>query len=153
MSFRTATAAELRETFPWADESFIQNNASDGAVHIAKPPTMPVQPVKKQGAIKEKDWQKTVIDLAHSTGWKVAHFRGAWSKDGKRFMTPVAGDGAGFPDLVLARTNHQGKRQALFIELKTDKGILSLEQLEWLTILNGEVWKPSMLSAIIKILK
>jgi len=90
----------------------------------------------------EKDFQKQVLDYAKLTGWRCCHFRGAWSKDGKRYMTPVQGDGAGFPDLVLVR----GKR-LIYAELKQDKGIASPAQKEWLYALTEAsqevyLWRP-----------
>ncbi len=101
----------------------------------------------------EKDFQKTVIEYAKLRGWRVAHFRGAWSRDGKRYMTPVQADGAGFPDLVLVR----GKR-VVYIELKSDKGVVSKEQEEWLHALqdaNQEVfvWRPNSWYILEEIIK
>jgi len=61
--------------------------------------------------------------------------RGDW-------RTPVAGDGKGWPDLVLVK----GER-VLFRELKTDRGVLSPEQREWRDALQAAgadyaVWRP-----------
>jgi len=75
----------------------------------------------------EAQFQQQVIDLAHIYGWAVAHFRPAWSRDGKRCMTAVQADGSGWPDLTLVK----GKR-LIFAEVKSDKGHLSPEQYEWL---------------------
>lgn len=33
------------------------------------------------------------------------------------------------------------------------KGVLSVEQLEWLTVLKGEVWRPSDFDRIVELLK
>jgi hypothetical protein len=85
--------------------------------------------------ISEKDFQKSVIDLARVLGYKAAHFRGVrvQRKDGSvYYQTPVQADGAGFPDLVLT---HKEKKRTLFIELKSEKGIVSPEQLAWLETL------------------
>ena len=90
-----------------------------------------------QGTVLEKDFTKQVIELAHVYHWKVAHFRAAMTQYGWR--TPVQADGAGFPDLVLAR---DGK--VIFAELKAEKGKLSPEQEAWQQILPSfYVWRPS----------
>ena len=89
----------------------------------------------------EKTFQKQVIELAHILGYTVAHFRPAKTAHGWR--TPVAADGAGFPDLVIA-----GHGRILYRELKTTTGRLSDDQEAWGEILtrNGAdyaVWRPS----------
>jgi hypothetical protein len=75
--------------------------------------------------VKEKDFQKSVIDLAQMLGWKVAHFRAARTKHG--WATPVAADGAGFPDLCMMRAE-----RTVFMELKAS-GIRKVrpEQEDW----------------------
>ena len=118
----------------------------------AKPTRTPKEAVKGQKPINETDWQKTVVALAHANGWKVAHFRGAWSKDGKRFVTPVAADGAGFPDLVLAKIRN-GHQTVIFAELKSDKGKISPEQMAWIELLFAQVWRPSDYEKIVELLK
>mgnify|MGYP003677610739 FL=1 len=82
-------------------------------------------------AISEAQFQKQVIQLAQLLGWRVAHFRAAQTSRGWR--TPVAADGAGFPDLVLAR-----RGQLIFAELKTQRGKLSNAQECWQEALSGE---------------
>ena len=87
----------------------------------------------------ERDWQRLVIDMATHNGWLVAHFRSALTPTGWR--TPVAGDGAGFPDLVLVRD------RVLFVELKTDRGRVRPEQEWWGDALaragaEYHVWRP-----------
>ena len=99
----------------------------------------------------EAQFQRSVIELAQLNGWKVAHFRPAQNSKGA-WRTPVAADGAGFPDLVLVRD------RVIFAELKTDKGRVRPEQREWLdaiqtattgdpppcdrTIIETRVWRP-----------
>ena len=143
------TAQELKEVLPNISEDCVNLNTNNNATEGA---TIDVQPIKRIKTYKEADWQKTVIELAHDSGWKVAHFRGAWSKDGKRFITPVGGDGAGFPDLVLARVK-DGNQRVIFAELKTDKGKLSRAQAIWIWITNAYVWKPSDYERIVEVLK
>lgn len=76
----------------------------------------------------EKQFQKQVIELARLAGYRVAHFRPAWTRDGK-MVTPVQANGAGFPDLVLANPK---RHHLLFAELKVGKNKLTPEQKEWL---------------------
>lgn len=92
--------------------------------------------------ISEKDFQAQVIALAQLTGHKVAHFRPALTKDGE-WRTPVAADGAGFPDLVIV-----GRGKVIFAELKAEAGTPTALQLDWLEQIRaagGEayLWKPS----------
>jgi hypothetical protein len=97
----------------------------------------------------EADFTKQVLQLAKLLGWRSAHFRPGMMANG-RWITAVSGDGKGFPDLVLVR----GKR-LLFVELKTDTGEMSDEQVSWmgsLFIAGAEVqmWTPSRLDYIQK---
>lgn len=91
--------------------------------------------------IPERDFQAQVIELARMTGWRVAHFRPAMDSKG-RWKTAVAGDGAGFPDLVLARPG-----KLLFRELKSNTGKVEPEQVAWGDALRAAgadwaVWRP-----------
>lgn len=99
--------------------------------------------------IDEATWQKQVIDLAHLFSWTVAHFRPAQTTKGWR--TAVAADGAGFPDLVLARD------RIVFAELKRDGGKLSDAQRAWglaLRYAGAEtyVWCPADLDEVGRVL-
>lgn len=97
-------------------------------------------------ALTEEQWQLQVIGLARFYGWRVAHFRPArvGGKGRERWVTPVAADGKGFPDLVLAKAG----LPLTFAELKTDTGRLSAEQRIWLEVLGAvpgieaHVWRP-----------
>lgn len=104
---------------------------------------------------QEAEFQAQVIQLARLLGWRVAHFRAAQTKRGWR--TPVSADGAGFPDLVLAR-----KGRVIFAELKTQRGKLSTAQECWQNELSGlpnddrvlvTVWRPADWSDIEAALK
>lgn len=91
--------------------------------------------------MNEADWQRQIIDLAHLCGWRVAHFRPAMNRRGE-WRTPVAADGAGFPDLVLIRD------RVIFAELKSDRGRLSDGQRQWIAALGDagcevHVWRPA----------
>jgi hypothetical protein len=76
----------------------------------------------------EQDLQQALIDGARRLGYRVAHFRPAWTARGYR--TPVEADAAGFPDLVICGHGH-----LLFAECKTGRGRLTAEQHAWLDAL------------------
>jgi len=97
--------------------------------------------------MNEKQFQEAVLQTAKVFGWKVAHFRAARTASG--WMTPVAADGKGWPDLVLV-----GHGRVLFRELKTDKGTLTAEQQEWGEWLTANrqdwaVWRPKMWTTVV----
>lgn len=83
----------------------------------------------------ERDFLAQVIDLAHKTGWRAAHFRPAKTEKGWR--TAVQADGAGWPDLVLVKPPN-----IIFAELKVGKGTLTEHQAGWLTVLRGSGSSP-----------
>lgn len=93
----------------------------------------------------EQQLQDAVIAAAQLLGWSVTHFRAARTTDGWR--TPVAGDAAGFPDLILVRADDLGGRVA-FAELKSDRGRVTDAQEAWLDRLRAcppaevYVWRP-----------
>jgi hypothetical protein len=90
--------------------------------------------------LTERELQNAVIELAQLLKWRVAHFRPARTAQGWR--TAVAGDGVGFPDLVLVRD------RLIFVELKSAKGRLSPAQQCWLADLEHDagqevhIWRP-----------
>jgi hypothetical protein len=101
-------------------------------------------------ALSEAEFQSQVIDLAHRYGWFVSHQRPA--QIAGRWMTPVQGD-AGAPDLLLAHPRF-GVR---LVELKTDTGRLSPEQVKWGKAIEGStnlyrIWRPSDLAEIVSTL-
>lgn len=87
----------------------------------------------------EAQLSDSVIELAHLLGWRVAHFRPARTAHGWR--TPVAADGAGWPDLTMVRGD-----RIVFAELKSRSGKLSGGQQVWLDALSAVgtvcVWRP-----------
>lgn len=99
----------------------------------------------------ESGFQATLVEMARRLGWRVAHFRRA--KVGAKWMTPVAADGAGWPDLVLARAG-----VVIFAELKVGRNRTTAEQDAWLADLRAAgltavVWYPHMWDEIEKTLK
>ena len=98
--------------------------------------------------VTEAQWQEQVVTYAQYRGWMVAHFRPAQNQRGQ-WLTAVAADGAGFPDLVLARNG-----VALFAELKRELGTVSEAQSSWLEQLpHAYVWRPSDWDEVERILK
>lgn len=98
--------------------------------------------------ITEGQFQETIIGLAQLYGWRVAHFRPAWTEKGWR--TPVQGH-TGFPDLALARNS-----RVILAELKTDKGKMRKDQEDWAEAIGPEmhrIWRPSDLERIREELK
>ncbi len=91
--------------------------------------------------MREEELLRAVLDMARLLGITTAHFRTAQSQSG-RWLTPVGGDGKGFPDLVLVGSG------VLYRELKTDAGRLRPEQVVWLRELkaagqDADVWRPA----------
>ncbi|KKN31849.1 hypothetical protein LCGC14_0819730 [marine sediment metagenome] len=76
----------------------------------------------------ERHFQKAVLALLRLYHWRVAHFRPAMKKDGT-WVTPVAADGAGFPDLFAVRPP-----RILLAELKV-KSPVSKAQAIWIDLL------------------
>jgi VRR-NUC domain len=91
--------------------------------------------------MSEADLQAAVIALARLMSWKVAHFRPAQNSKGI-WRTPVAADGAGFPDLILVRPG-----MCIAVELKSSEGTVKPEQRAWINAfesagISAFVWRP-----------
>ncbi len=106
------------------------------------------------GKLTEAAFQRMVIDLAKLYGWRVAHFRPGMNRRGD-WQTAVAGDGAGFPDLIMCRGN-----RCIVAELKTDKvsAKATPEQREWLEAFRAagiyaDIWRPEQWNKIVEILR
>jgi hypothetical protein len=102
-------------------------------------------------SVTEAQFLEQVIDLAHVFGYRVAHFRPAWS--GRGYRTPVQGDGAGFPDLILV-----GRGRVIAAELKRETTQATPDQLAWLTAFTEAgiatyVWRPRDLERIAEVLR
>ena len=92
--------------------------------------------------VSEKALQQRIIDTATALKWKFYH-----TADSRRSVP-------GFPDLCLVRPP-----RLLFVELKSDKGRLTLEQQQWLDLLSKVpgvetcVWRPKDLPDAIEYLR
>ena len=81
--------------------------------------------------MRESDFQREVLELARTAGWRVYHTANS------RRSQP------GFPDLVLVKPP-----MVLLVELKTEKGRLKAAQQEWIealmrcTEVEAHVWRP-----------
>jgi len=101
--------------------------------------------------VSEAQFQRQVLQLAKLCGWRTAHFRPAQNSQGQ-WRTAVAGDGKGFPDLVLTRET------VLFVELKVNGNRLAPDQVAWRDALqaagaNWHHWTPDDWPAIEQTLK
>jgi hypothetical protein len=100
----------------------------------------------------EDDFLDQILQLAQYNHWRRAHFRAGRTLTGWR--TPVAGDAAGFPDLLLL---HAHPPRLVVAELKSRRGRLSGEQLEWLEHWRQvgaevHVWRPGDWDDIVRVL-
>lgn len=92
-------------------------------------------------AMPEYELLSLVLDLAKTLRLRTLHILPAHTEDGG-WITAVAGDGKGFPDLLIL-----GSEGVLYRELKTTKGRCTPEQSAWLAALdgageNGGIWTP-----------
>lgn len=88
----------------------------------------------------EAEFQNAVIHLALLAGWQVMHVRASISRGGRWATTTSI---PGWPDLVIL-----GHHQALFIELKSERGRLTNEQSQLLDQLrdaglDARCWRPA----------
>jgi hypothetical protein len=88
----------------------------------------------------EDDLLRAVLDLCQYRGALTFHARPA--RTAKGWRTPVMGNGAGFPDLVIV-----GTCGVLYRELKTNEGRVSAAQRLWLQRLrdaemDADIWRP-----------
>src|SRR5262245_51071700 len=97
--------------------------------------------------ITENAFLKQVLGLAKLFRWPVYHPRPARTRRGT-WKTPMIGD-PGWPDVSLARGGDGHPARLILAELKSDHGVLSPGQREWLIILRqvpgveAFVWYPS----------
>jgi len=90
----------------------------------------------------ERAFMRRVLRFAKAHGWKAFH--PAPARFGHAWRTPYAGNGQGFPDLVLVRPP-----QVLFVEVKCGGRTPTPAQREWLsalgqcTAVHACVWRES----------
>ncbi len=92
-------------------------------------PTPPPGRKAYTDAISEDERRSGALVLARLYGLRTAHFRPALTAKGWR--TPVAGDGKGWPDLIIVG------RRLIIRELKTDRGRVHPDQAAWLAVLQA----------------
>jgi hypothetical protein len=80
------------------------------------------------GAVTEAELRAAVVKLAHQHGWLV------FSLPMAKLRRPVK-NATGYPDLTLARNG-----EVLWLELKTERGQLSDDQLRWQRTLPDLRW-------------
>jgi hypothetical protein len=78
--------------------------------------------------MSEAQLMDAIAELAQVRGFMVHHQRPARTAEGWR--SAVAYDGRGWPDLVIV-----GHGRCLIVEVKSDKGKVTLEQHAWLDLL------------------
>lgn len=99
------------------------------------------------GGVKENALQRLIVAKARRMHWLVAHFHTVEAvipNTGGRthWITPVAADGKGFPDLILLRD------RILVVEVKGTGGKLRPDQIKWLSAfrlvpgVEVHVWSP-----------
>jgi len=92
--------------------------------------------------ITEKEFLAQVVELARLCGWLVYH---PWLS---------VRSAAGFPDLVCVRLS-----RVLFVELKSERGTVTLAQQEWIDALSltGKaevwIWRPSDWNVVVEALR
>lgn len=101
---------------------------------------------------KGGSWEQTVIDTAHMFGWRVMHIRPVFDGRRKRWVTGIAADGKGWPDLTLVR------ERIVCAELKSGTGTTTSHQREWLADLARAgvecyVWRDTDYEAVVATLR
>ena len=91
--------------------------------------------------MSERQLQDAIAELAQVRGFMVHHQRPARTAEGWR--SAVMYDGKGWPDLVIV-----GHGRCLIVEVKSEKGKVTLDQHAWLEMLRDttvevHVWRPA----------
>lgn len=98
------------------------------------------------------EWEDTIIETAQMLGWKVMRIRPVFDGKRKRWVTGIAADGKGWPDLTLVR------ERIVVAELKAGSGQTSAEQRAWLERLaaagcEAYVWRDTDYEKIVATLR
>jgi hypothetical protein len=80
--------------------------------------------------VKEADFQKWIVDVAQSFGWRVWHVPTPMKPIGRNTFVPDS-RGRGLADLILL---HDDPPRLIFAEVKNETGKLSDEQSEFLRL-------------------
>lgn len=102
--------------------------------------------------ITETEWQQVAVALLHSLGWRHLHVRRTIGR-GKKWVTST--NVVGWPDLYAW---HEGQRRQVAIELKSERGATSPEQVAVLASLAAAgvetmVARPSDFDALVAFLR
>ena len=107
--------------------------------------------------MNESEFEQAIVDAAHVFGWKIVGHRPMRTKHG--WATGWKYDGTGWPDLTMI---HPDRGLLIAAELKTEKGRLSNDQIEWgqrLETLEAKlpgfayhVWRPDNWNQIINLI-
>lgn len=103
-------------------------------------------------SMTEAAWQRQVTEIASLNRWRWYHApenRPVLGRNGRTYVQNVR---AGFPDLVLVRSE-----RLAFAELKRETGVLTEGQPQWHEALRATgvevyVWRPSDIKDVLRIL-
>ncbi len=144
-------------------EKFMEMARAAGLNPISKginPVALLGEPAKIPPAVAdqwtESEFTDNVLHLALGNGWKAFHIRPAWTEQNgkKRMVTPVQGDGLGFPDVFAVR----GSSGRVAVELKVGYRKAEPAQLAWLAALAAVgfatgVYYPSQWDELVELLR
>lgn len=95
---------------------------------------------------RERDFQRNVVELARSLGWRHMHISESTKRvrRGAGYVMAPDPDCQGWPDLVLV---HVKQKRMIVRELKSKQGKLTDTQRSWLRDLDAvgvdvDVWRP-----------
>jgi len=120
-------------------EKWLRDNPDLKAVNTTGNTTIPPAEIARHLPVaitseSEAAFQQRVIKLLQDNGWKVLATGAARIRKGGKdtYVTPYRADGKGFPDCFAVHPS--GKM--LSLELKSNQGKASPEQVEWLLVLS-----------------
>ena len=101
--------------------------------------------------IRESELQATIIEIFEAVGRQVFHVGDSRKevRDGDRYALVGDAQAAGYPDLTIA-----GGGEVIWAELKSTRGRLEPEQVEWLDALpphQAYIWQPKDLDVAAEI--